>query len=434
MNKYRLLLLATATLSLTLAGSLWALQGHDDNPDFPTIPFDHPAIQYADRAADDPIARLQKRLNSSDAKLEYHPRWGYLPGILKTLGIEVDSQILVFSKTSSQVSLISPASPRAIYFNDSVSVGYVQNGRALEFSALDPRLGAIFYTLDVDKTDRPTFTRQYMSCLQCHMSPATLNVPGIVISSVNPADEDSPYGRSGAFAADHRIPLEARWGGWFVTGQHGKIHHRGNVPVDYSPYQRQPAKSQNLTTLDEQLDTSAYLAPSSDIVALMTIEHQTRMTNLITRIGWETRVAVAERKLKEFAPRLQSNVDELVTYMLFADEEPLSEPVQGNSTFTKSFQQRGPRDHLGRSLRDFDLRQRLFRYPLSYMIYSPAFDNIPDIARNAIYRKLYDVVTSNDASESFHAISAGDRRAVLEILRDTKLNLPKYWKSPPPAK
>jgi hypothetical protein len=177
------------------------------------------------------------------------------------------------------------------------------------------------------------------------------------------------------------------------------------------------------------MNTAAYLAPTSDIVALMTLEHQTHMTNLITRIGWETRVAVAEGKLEEFRARLDSTIDELVTYMLFADEAPMRAGIQGVSTFTKTFPQRGPRDQQGRSLRDFDLETRLFRYPLSYMVYSAAFDNIPDVARDGIYRKLYDVLTGKDTSQTFARLSAEDRRTVLEILRDTKPNLPAYWKS-----
>jgi lysyl-tRNA synthetase class I len=161
----------------------------------------------------------------------------------------------------------------------------------------------------------------------------------------------------------------------------------------------------------------------------MTLEHQTHMTNLITRIGWETRVAVAEGTLEESRKRLDSIMEELVTYMLFADEAPIRSPIEGVSSFTKTFPQRGPRDKQGRSLRDFDLEKRLFRYPLSYMVYSAAFDSLPDIARDGIYQKLYDVLTGKDTGPAFARLSAEDRGAVLEILRDTKPSLPAYWKN-----
>lgn len=428
MTGRHLLLLAVAGFSLPGAG--WALQGHDVNPDFPAIPSDHKAIQYEERAADNPVARLQARLEKGEAKLEFQPRWGYLASVLELLGVPVDSQLLVFSKTSSQIAEISPTSPRAIYFNDSVSVGYVQGGRALELASLDPKQGMVFYTLDVQRSDKPTFSRQGMACLQCHMSPATLNVPGIVVSSVYAADYDSPYVRAGGFATDHRVPLEQRWGGWYVTGRHGAFRHRGNIPLDLL---ERPAESelqtQNLVSLEERINTAAYPAPTSDIVALMTLEHQTHMTNLITRIGWETRVAVAEGTLEESRKRLDSIMEELVTYMLFADEAPIRSPIEGVSSFTKTFPQRGPRDKQGRSLRDFDLEKRLFRYPLSYMVYSAAFDSLPDIARDGIYQKLYDVLTGKDTGPAFARLSAEDRGAVLEILRDTKPSLPAYWKN-----
>jgi hypothetical protein len=164
----------------------------------------------------------------------------------------------------------------------------------------------------------------------------------------------------------------------------------------------------------------------------MTLEHQTRMINLMTRIGWDARIALREGKGKlddAARDRINPEIEETVGYMLFVDEEPLTEPVKGVSTFTKTFAERGPRDPKGRSLRDFDLQKRLFRYPLSYLIYSAAFDGMPDVVRERIYRRLYDILTNQDKSKTFAGISPTDRQAVLEIVRATKPNLPKYWLS-----
>ena len=162
----------------------------------------------------------------------------------------------------------------------------------------------------------------------------------------------------------------------------------------------------------------------------MTLEHQTRMTNLMTRIGWDARIALREGKGKlddAARGRINTEIEEMVGYMLFVDEEPLKAPVKGVSTFTKTFAERGPRDSKGRSLRDFDLQRRLFRYPLSYMIYSAAFDGLPDVVRERVYQRLYDILTGKDQSKTFAGISAADRHAVLEILRATKPSLPEYW-------
>jgi hypothetical protein len=403
------------------------------NPDFTNfqyIPYDHPAIQYGPHPVDDPVARLAKRWDSGKAKLAFQKNGlGYLPSLLASLDVKVDSQVLVFSKTSFQNPKISPPKPRAIYFNDNVAVGYVQGGDVLELMALDPKQGMMFYSLGVKQTEKPELFRRDFACIQCHVSPGTLNIPGYLISSPYPSGDGTPAFKGAIEITDHRTPLQDRWGGWYVSGTHGGLHHRGNA-VAADP--RMPTilvarESQNLTSLSRKFDTSPYLSPHSDIVALMTLEHQNRMTNLITRVGWETRIAAAENGLEPFRQRLDFLVDEIVTYMLFADEAPIREPIQGVSTFTKTFAERGPRDHQGRSLRDFDLQTRLFRYPLSYMIYSEAFDAIPVLARERIYQRLHAVLTGKDLTPKFARLSDADRRTVLEILRDTKPNLPAYW-------
>ncbi|HVV46506.1 MAG TPA: hypothetical protein VHC72_14935 [Bryobacteraceae bacterium] len=399
------------------------------------VPPDHPAIAYMKTPPDDPVARLVKRLESGKAKLEYVPgRAGYLPSLLKNLDINVDSQMLVFSKTSFQAPLISPRAPRALFFNDEVSVGSVKNGEVLELASLDPKQGVIFYTLNVEKMAKPYFARRD-ECLQCHQVQATLGIPGLEVGSAYPRSDGTPLFQAGYTAVDHRIPIEKRWGGWFVTGTSGNTEHLGNaiVPDPSNPKELDRSNSLNLKSLEGKVDLTGYMAQTSDIVALMTLEHQTRMTNLIIRSGWEERVAEHDGKLAEATPALETDIDELVAYMLFVDETPLKDPIAGVSTFTKTFQQRGPRDKQGRSLRDFDLKTRMFKYPLSYMIYSEAFDNMPAWVRERVYRKLYDVLTNKDTGERYQKIPAADRQAVLEILRDTKPNLPDYWKSAPAA-
>jgi hypothetical protein len=167
------------------------------------------------------------------------------------------------------------------------------------------------------------------------------------------------------------------------------------------------------------------------MVALMTLEHQTRMTDLLTRLGWETRIALADGKLPEFETRLKFLVEEVSAYMLFANEARINHPISGVSTFTKTFPERGPRDKKGRSLRDFDLQTRMFRYPLSYMIYTPAFDSLPDIARDAVCRRLYEILSGKETGMRYARLSAADRQTILEILKDTKSNLPPYYFTAP---
>jgi hypothetical protein len=402
-----------------LAGVTWGLAQQLEETFY--IPLDDPAIQYGQGPSDDPVARLQRRLDAGKTKLEVAPNgWGYLPSVLKLLDVNPDSQALVFSKTSTQVENINPRTPRAIYFNDDVAVGFVRNSDVLELASLDPRQGVQFYVLV--KTADPGFAPS-QGCLRCHQGAVTLGVPGLVISSVHPISQSrSEHGN--AFMTDHRSPLSSRWGGWFVTGTTGSQTHLGNNtnlvdPVRSGGASDQP--TQNLTSLSDLLDTSKYVAPTSDIVALMTLEHQIRMTNLMIRVSWDARRGIADDKVNP-------EIEEMLKYMLFVDEDPLKAPVKGVSSFTETFPQRGPRDPKGRSLRDFDLKTRLFRYPLSYMIYSAAFDGMPDKVRDRLYQRLYEILTGKDAGKAFADISPESRRTILEIVHETKPGLPDYWR------
>lgn len=367
----------------------------------------------------DPVSNLGRRIESGDVKLDYATDgWGYLQSLLKQLDIKVDSQILVFSKTSFQLTKISPQTPRALFFNDSVAVGSVQDGKVFELISSDPVQGLIYYTLDTQKTEKPRFERRFSECLNCH-GPAN----GLVVSSVYPAIDGTPFVTGTFFEGiDHRTPLEDRWGGWYVSGTHGALHHLGNAVARNPdrPFDLEQNGTQNLTSLDRKFDTSKYLVPTSDIVALMTLEHQAHMTNLITAVGQQFRRASATDTLQSSKAALDRAVDQMVDYMLFVDEAPIRDPIKGVSSFAMTFPQRGPRDTRGRSLRDFDLQKRLFRYPLSYMVYSDIFEAMPAVARNRVYQRLYDVLSGKDQSSKFAHLSSADRRAIAEILHDTK--------------
>jgi len=423
-------LLAGLIPLLLVGGAPPAWPAPEGSDDFPYLSTDHAAIEYQSRPLNDPATRLIRRVESGKLKLEYDARHGYLPSLVKNLGLNIDSQLLVFSKTSFQGRRISPAKPRALYFGDDVALGFVQDSDIMELISIDPAQGVVFYTVEAPKGQKPSFTRRYDECMSCHLIPGTLNVPGLLVTSVIPGLDGAPRVPAAGLIIDSRSPLNDRWGGWYVTGAAGELTHRGNA---FAPDpERKDALdyhgTQNLTSLDRKFDTSAYLAPTSDIVALMALEHQTRATNLITRLGWETRIAQQEGRLDQSRSRLDFVAEQLAQYLLFADEAPIHDPIRGVSSFTDTFPQHGPRDKQGRSLRDFDLQTRLFRYPLSFMIYTEAFDALPDAAKDRVYRRLYDVLTGKDSSRTSARLAAQDREAALQILRETKPNLPAYWK------
>jgi hypothetical protein len=431
------LLLVLTPAAIALA----ALVGSD------VLPMDDPAIQYTAGPVDDPAAALQTRLDNGQARLKYDEDLGYLPSLLKELHISTKSQILVFSKTSFQSPRISPRMPRAVYFGDNIAVGFVRTGDVLEVASLDSKQGIHFYTVDQSPAAHPQLARRDV-CLQCHVSSATLGIPGLMIRSVVPDRTGAPVAGAPSFITDHRSPLKERWGGWYVTGTTGDQLNMGNMvtPDELSYGGPQVHKTQNITDLNQFFDTGAYLTPHSDVVALMTLEHQTQMDNLMIRIGWETRLAAAHPKTMASVlaspemhsadtaeARLNASVEQLTNYMLFNDEATLTSPVKGTSGFREEFEQLGPRDSKGRSLRDFDLQTRMFRYPCSFMIYSAAFDGMPQSVRDRLYRRLWEVLSLRDNSPQFAHLSPADRKAILEILVATKSGLPAYWHEQPPS-
>lgn len=433
-KKYALVAALTSiALGTTLAARL---------DEYRVLPSDDPAIGYRTTPADNAIEVLRKKLAKDELKLAFDPEYGYLLSVLEALDIPTSSQVLVFTKTSFQAPLIAPRLPRAIYHADDLSIGIVRLGEVLEIAVQDRNLGTVFYSLDQVRSSRPQFVRRGNECLQCHQGPATSGVPGLLVSSVFPERSGRPIFDAGFFVTDHRSKFDKRWGGWYVSGTTGSQVHMGNLVVQ----DRADVGSVNLrdgankTGLKPYLDIGAYVEPSSDVVSLMVLEHKTRMFNLITRVSFETRLAfdavhadwkAAEASLDQLAIDDRQNVDvaieELVGYMLYTDEVALEAPVEGSSGYARDFQQRGPRDGKGRSLRDLDMQTRMFQYPLSFLIYSDAFDGIPAPAKQRIYHRLREILSGQDTSEKFTRLSAKDRSNIREILLDTKPDFAAAW-------
>jgi hypothetical protein len=344
------------------------------------------AIAYETRPLTDAVTRLDQQLGAGAARLPFDGQRGYLPAILQALSIPVESQIAVYSQGSLQAPLIGAHNPRAIYFNDHVAVGWVRGSDTLEIASHDPAQGVVFYSVEQQKGTRPRFTRR-VECLRCHIAWETLAVPGFVVLSTGP-DDAAGYATGGA--VDDRDEIRTRWGGWFVTGPKIPKANLG-TEITAPPW------------LASKFDASGYLSPHSDVVALMVLEHQARAMNLITYLGWETRIGASDA-------RIESIARDLVAYFTFADEAALPAPVQGSSEFAAKFAAGGRRDSRGRSLRDLDLVHRLQRYKCSYMIESAAFDALPARAKKAVAARLIAELRDRDP-------------AALEILRDVEPGL-----------
>jgi hypothetical protein len=411
-----------------------------------TAPYEQPPISYSSTAPHDAATKLNEGLTQGTTTLARDPNRGYLESLLKALGISPSSQILVFSKTSFQPKHISPSRPRAIYFNDDTYVGYVPGAALIEVASSDPKLGTTFYTVAQDLPEQQTkLLRQTDSCLQCHGESMTRDIPGLLVRSVFADRDGQPIHSAGTFLSTQESPLEERWGGWYVTGTTGQQRHMGNTlwrEKEGAAPEPTSTTPTNTSKLPETVDASAYLTPHSDAVALMVLAHQTEMHNRMTRAAHGTLRALRDEKAINDAmgekpqpgehsdstrSRIKSSCEPLVEYLLFAGETPLTDPIEGSSTFASEFSARGPRDSQGRSLREFDLKKRLFRYPCSYLIHSTTMTALPDATKDFVYRRLWEILTGNDTSKTFAHLSPSDRLATMQILRETNPEIRSAW-------
>ncbi len=393
------------------------------------VNYEEAPISYSVSKPLNRISELQSVLDSGETPLRFEGSQGYLGSLLAHLQIPVSSQVLVMSRTSLQDNHISPKTPRAIYFSDELHLGYVQGG-LIEIAAHDPALGMVFYTME-NTEGPPVLKRQTNSCLTCHGAARTKNVPGLMVRSVYPDPNGHPVVAAGSFLSTHRSPLKQRWGGWYVTGTHGDQEHLGNflLAEPKKPKTIDNQAGQNLKSLEGRFDTTAYLSSHSDIVALMVLEHQADVYNILTQARFDIRYGLFLREQAGSDPaafqaasealteRLRKSSEQIVRAFLFCEEAPLTAPIAGTSSFAADFTDLGIKDQKGRSLRDFDLNTRMFKYPCSYLIETDAFHSLPTELKDAVKLRLLEVLTASEVPMEYQHLTTETRKAIMEILK-----------------
>jgi hypothetical protein len=404
---------------------------------------DYPFVNYSGTPVHNDIARLQLRMDHAEVRLQYGAAHGYLESLLAALNISLSSQVLVFSKTSLQTEAITPQTPRAIYFNDDTYIGWIASSGLLEIVTMDADRGPVFYTLANTDSSAAHLQRETLRCLTCHDSFSEMGggVPYFLFESTYNVEGQQILPDVVARETSDATPISERWGGWYVTGNDSGAFHLGNIiaPLVRAPMDRQHAYRGSLPSLAGLFDTSRYPTDKSDIVALLVLEHQVSVHNFIIHANYKSRVLLAKdrpdlqgaddtvaagRHWQELTgpvqSRLASMLEPLVRGMLMVDAAPLSRPVAGNSGYTPQFEARGVHDLKGRSLRDLDLKTRVFRYPMSFLIYSDSFDNLPLSVKEHVYARFVAILTGRDESVAYRHLSPTDRQTVLDILTATK--------------
>jgi hypothetical protein len=404
--------------------------------------YERPPIAYSAATPADAVAALQQRIAGGDFAWPGGER-ALLAAVLRELQVPVASQVAVFSRTSLQRGRIRPARPRVIYFSDTVYVGWVPGG-LIELTAVDPRLGPVFYTLEAPiREGAPVKLARDAECLSCHGGTFVRDVPGVFVRSVFPDASGEPLLRFGTLVVDDQTPFSERWGGWYVTGYHGETPHRGNAfaadvggELAFTPAFARPDDLSGL------IDAGPYLAPTSDVVALLVLEHQTALQNVLTRAAFATRRMIAyqrslQRQFREpetDEPAFDSvrsvfrgSAQEIVDRLLCRGEAPLPVGIIGAPAFRAAWAEGAPRDAAGRSLRDLHLEGRLLRHRCSPLIYSEMFAALPEPLRELVFAQLAAALADGEIGGRYAHLLAEERRAIWEILRATHPEAQRRW-------
>ncbi|MGH8226834.1 MAG: hypothetical protein ACREU3_02840 [Steroidobacteraceae bacterium] len=397
---------------------------------------DYPWLHYSGIASHNDIAHLIEAMASGKVKLQFRKPRGYLDSLLKALKISPTSQALVFSKTSLQTRIIGPATPRAIYFNDDTYVAWIRNSPDVEINTMDSSLGPVFYTLDEQPVPRPHFIRQTLVCLACHDSFSLQGggVPQFLFLSAYQVANDKVITDASAIETTNATPFDRRWGGWYVTGKLGRMLDLGNLTTTSTqPLPMAKISRADVPNLDSWFDTKPYLTNKSDVVAVMVLESQIDVHNLVIHASYKSR-AILERQIPggstkrltwqqlpaPLQKRFRALLEPLVRGMLYVGAAKLPTAVHGTSGYAAWFQALGPFDAHHRSLRDLDLKTRIFKYRLSYLIYSRAFAFLMPSVKDYLYQRLIQILTRHDTTGAYAGIPASERKAILEILTATK--------------
>jgi hypothetical protein len=415
----RILLILAAVSGLTLASA-----SDPFPPDYHRL--DAPQHQYWERTPRDRFSSLKNDLEAGRVILNSSIEREFLEDLLRELAIPPSSQLLVFSSTSLQTSLISAVNPRALYFNEEVYVGYIPRGR-IEVIGLDPELGAIFYIFDIPRgvnAPAPVIERS-TRCMNCHAGAETGRVPGLLVKSVIPGPNRGSLLGFRDQEIGHHVPYSDRFGGWYLTGSDGFTNHWANLTGRLVQGELIPIPV-NLGTVDLE----RYPVPTSDMLAHLVHEHQTGFVNRVVEAAYRARTTLHRHDGSlgnDGAAELDHQARRLVRYLLFADEPPLpAGGIQPNSQYQEAFLKGRRTDREGRSLKDLELQTRLFKHRCSYMIYSPLVATLPGEMKRRLYVELQRALGPQAAPE-FAYLPESERRQIREILRATLHDLPADW-------
>ena len=386
--------------------------------------FDETPHDYWKRPLGDRFTRLKAEVEAGRVVLDGDGEKAFLLSLLRALEVPASSQMLVFSTTSLQLRLITPANPRALFFNEDVYVGYIPGGR-IEVVSLDPALGGIYYIFDIPRGVEVLRADRSDRCMNCHAAEETGFVPGLVIKSVIPGMRGGSLDSFRHGETGHGVPFSQRFGGWYLTGADNFGPNLGNFVGQLSV----EGLTKYPVVPGAQFDFARYPVASSDVLPQLLHEHQIGFVNRAVAATYHTRALLAKGPLDDAGKaELDGMARDFTRYVLFADEVPLPQGgVAGEAAFKADFLATRRVDSQGVALKDFDLRTRLFRYRCSYMIYGAAFAGLPAEFKQRVYRRLGEALDVARADAEYAYLPEAEKEAIRGILRATVMDLPAGW-------
>lgn len=404
-------------------------------------PFEEPPINYSATQTNDRATAINAAFQGRADEIRSMPAKKRLKWLLDELGVPVESQLLVFSKTSMQRDLINPETPRVLYFSDEAYVGWSVTG-SFEVSVFDAKLGTTFYLFDQHAAKDVPLLERSGDCLLCHSRHE--HTPTLRTRSIYPDGNGEPLSGSGGANIAPSTPLAERWGGWYVTGTKAPFEHRANLTGkkadDFEGPNALPTR--NLATLDGVVDTHRYLLKTSDVIPMLMHDHQVHVHNVLSTANQDARIALhrwpAMREIlglpKDAPPQgscvvvFDSQAEKILDALLCRDEAAWpSGGIQSDGVFASAYAKTRKPDARGRSLRDLDLQTRLFRYRCSPLIYSQSFATLPWELRDIVLLRLSSGLRAFPPSPSFGHLADAERVAIHEILTQTMPDLPAGW-------
>lgn len=384
----------------------------------PTVDFEKKIHQYYTKNTDDSFKKVSEFLTQkSTNELQFDSEKESLHNLLSDLNISIHSQTLVFSNTSLQLSRISQNNPRAIFFNDNLYLGYVPGG-FIEIIGIDAQIGAIPYVFKLPQKGDLQYPqiRRSTRCMRCHATKQTGGVPGLLLSSVIPAETGGSLDNLNPGKPGHNLPYTRRFGGWFLTNQ---ADNHNNWSNSIGVMNQKGQIKQKKIQLPVYNISKYHLSNESEMVTHLVMEHQIGFTNLCISAQYALRESRLSKNKSTKHQVEDYFVEQLLRYSLFVDEPNLSIPSdKETSRFITYFEKSYPKKNPFNLFRKIELNTRLFKTRCSYMLGTPVFKALPDDFKNTFMISLREIVSKKNTELSFLGshLEEDERERILHVL------------------